>query len=75
MEEKNLFIDTLSHDLVNEVDRHISLVLLQELYEDMNMDDPMTGDRRYANMSDNKEVMEAFNKFYNLSPEDAEYLD
>lgn len=74
MEEK-LFIDTLSHDLVNEVDQHIAMVLLQELYEDMDNDDPFTGDRRYADMSDNKEVREAFNKFYNLSPEDPEYLD
>jgi hypothetical protein len=75
MEERNLFIDFLPHDLVNEVDKHISLVLLHELYEDMNMDDPMTGDRRYACMSDSKEVRIAFNQFYNLSPEDAEYLD
>jgi hypothetical protein len=75
MEEKKLFIDTLDNDLVNRVDDHISKVLLREMYEDMEMDDPFYGDRRYACMSDDKEVMEAFNKFYDLKPGDAEYVD
>jgi hypothetical protein len=69
------FIDSLGLDLISKAEGGITFNLLREFYEQLEEDDDLMGDRKWASMSDIKEVMEAFNKFYNLTPEDPEYLD
>lgn len=75
MDDKQLFIDILPADLIAKAEEAIKNNLLDQLYEELNADQDLISDRRWAGLSDNKEVMMAFNQFYNLTPEDAEYLD
>lgn len=75
MEENKLFIDTLDPSLISKAEEQIKENLFDQFYEEINMDEQFYGDRKYADMSDIKEIREAFNKFYNLSPEDSDYLD
>lgn len=75
MEEKQLFIDILTPLLISKAEEQIKSNLLSNFYEDLMNDPDLEGDRKWADMSDMKEIRIAFNQFYNLSPEDAEYLD
>jgi hypothetical protein len=69
------FIDGLGLNLVVKAEENIGLNLIREFYEQIEEDDHLLGDRKFACMSDLKEVRDAFNKFYNLTPTDEEYLD
>ena len=68
------FIDSLGLVLSNKAEQYIQSNLLHEFYEQLNEDDDLMGDRKWACMSDLKEVMEAFNTFYKLMPHEDEYL-
>jgi hypothetical protein len=69
------FINSLGLILGNKAEQQIQSNLLCEFYEQLEEDDDLLGDRKFASMSDIKEVREAFNKFYNLTPTDEEYLN
>ena len=69
------FIDSLGLVLSNKAEQYIQSNLLCEFYEQLEEDDDLLGDRKFACMSDLKEVRDAFNKFHNLTPTDEEYLD
>ena len=69
------FINSLGLILSNKAEQQIQSNLLCDFYEQLEEDDDLMGDRKWASMSDIAEVREAFNKFYNLTPEDPEYLD
>ena len=69
------FIDSLGLVLSNQAEQHIQSNLLCEFYEQIEQDDDLMGDRKWASMSDTKEVREAFNTFYKLTPKDDEYLN
>lgn len=68
-------MDTLSTSVISIAEQHIKTTLLQEFYENLENDPSIHTDRIFADMSDIAEVREAFNKFYNLKPEDREYLN
>jgi hypothetical protein len=72
---QNKFIDGLGLILTDKAERNIQSNLLGNFYEELENDDQFYADRKWAGMSDLPEVMEAFNKFYNLTPEDAEFLN
>ena len=74
MEEKN-FMDTLTAEVISNAEERIKNNLLREFYEGLENDPSIYTDRIFSGMSDLPEVMEAFNKFYNLKPEDREYLN
>ena len=69
------FINSLGLILGNKAEQQIQSNLLCEFYEQLEEVDDLLGDRKFASMSDIKEVREAFNKFYNLTPTDEEYLN
>lgn len=69
------FVDSLSYALTIKAENNIEANLLREFYEQLEQDDDLLGDRKFASMSDVKEVREAFNAFYNLLPHEDEYLD
>lgn len=69
------FIDSLGLDLVNKAEDQIKTNLLYEFYLEIDEDDDLLGDRKFACASDIKEIQNAFNKFYNLKPTDGEYID
>ena len=69
------FINSLGLYLGNKAEQQIQSNLLCEFYDQLDQDDDLLGDRIFASMSDLKEVRDAFNKFYNLKPEDKEYLN
>jgi hypothetical protein len=69
------FINSLGLILSNKAEQQIQSNLLCEFYEELEEDGDLMGDRKWADMSDIAEVREAFNKFYNLKPEDAEFLN
>ena len=75
MAKELIFIDGLGLNLVVKAEENIGLNLIREFYEQIEEDDDLLGDRKFACMSDLKEVRDAFNKFYNLTPTDAEYLN
>ncbi len=75
MTKDSKFIDTLSYKLQNMAMMHIKQNLLVEFYEQIDADDDLLGDRKWAGMSDIEEIRNAFNKFYNLTPTDEEYLN
>ena len=75
MDDKQLFIDILPSHLIAKAEKAIKINLLDQLYEELNSEQDLMADRKWAGLSDNKEVMMAFNQFYNLSPADAEYLE
>jgi hypothetical protein len=68
------FINSLGLHLSSKAEQQIQSNLLCEFYDQLDQDDDLLGDRKFASMSDLKEVRDAFNKFYNLKPEDKEYL-
>lgn len=69
------FIDSLGLSLVSKAEDQIKDNLLCEFYEELEQDEDLLADRKWAGMSDIKEIREAFNKFYNLTPEDEDYLN
>ena len=69
------FINSLGLVLSYKAEQQIQSNLLCEFYEQIEQDDDLLGDRKFACMSDMKEVRDAFNKFYNLTSTDEEYLD
>jgi hypothetical protein len=69
------FINSLGLYLGSKAEQQIQSNLLCEFYDQIEEDDDFLGDRKFASMSDMKEVRDAFNKFYNLTPTDEEYLD
>lgn len=75
MARDDRYYATLDADLSNKIDEAIANSLLFDFYEELENDDDFDADRKWASMSDSKEIMEGFNKFYNLTPEDEEYLD
>ena len=75
MTKDTKFMDTLSYKLQNMADEHIKHNLLVEFYEQIDTDGDLLGDRKWASMSDIKEIRDAFNKFYNLTSTDEEYLN
>lgn len=75
MEERQLFIDILPPSLISVAEEHIKGNLLDAFYEEIHNDPDLESDRKWADMSDISDVKLAFNQFYNLSKEDAEYLD
>lgn len=75
MEEKQLFIDILTPSLISKAEEQIKSNLLNNFYEEIYNDPDLESDRKWADMSDMKEIRIAFNQFYNLSPEDPEFLD
>jgi hypothetical protein len=75
MEERQLFIDILPPSLISIAEEHIKNNLLHNFYEEITNDEDLDADRKWAGLSDVEEIRIAFNQFYNLSKEDAEYLD
>jgi hypothetical protein len=69
------FINSLGLSLTSKAEQQIQSNLLCEFYDQLDQDDDLFGDRKFASMSDIKEVRDAFNKFYNLTSTDEEYLD
>jgi hypothetical protein len=69
------FINSLGLSLTSKAEQQIQSNLLCEFYDQLDQDDDLLGDRKFASMSDIKEVRDAFNKFYNLTSTDEEYLD
>lgn len=69
------FINSLGLILGDKAEQQIKSNLLCEFYDQLDEDDDLLGDRKFASMSDIKEVRDAFNKFYNLTPKDEEYLN
>ena len=75
MARDDRYYTTLHFELNNEADKGIATNLLCEFYEGLENDDDFDADRKFASMSDNKEIIAGFNAFYNLTPKDDEYLD
>jgi hypothetical protein len=75
MARDNRYYASIDADLSNKVDEAISLSLICQFYEDLENDDDIDADRKWAGLSDMPEIREGFNKFYNLTPKDDEYLD
>jgi len=75
MARDDRYYASIDADLSNKVDEAISLSLICEFYEDLENDDDIDADRKWAELSDMKEIREGFNKFYNLTPADENYLD
>jgi hypothetical protein len=71
----NKFINGLGLILSDRAEKNIQSNLLMEFYDQLDQDDQFYADRKWAGMSDIPEVMEAFNKFYDLKEGDPEYLD
>jgi hypothetical protein len=69
------FINSLGLVLGYKAEQQIQSNLLCEFYDQLEEDDDLLGDRKFACMSDIKEIRDAFNKFYNLTSKDEEYLD
>lgn len=69
------FIDSLGLDLINKAEDQIKTNLLYEFYLEIDEDDDLLGDRKFACVSGITEIEQAFNKFYNLKPTDGEYID
>ena len=69
------FINGLGLDLISKAENNLVSNLIREFYDQLEQDDDLNGDRKWACMSDLKEVREAFNAFYKLTPKDDEYLD
>ena len=69
------FINSLGLILGNKAEQQIQSNLLCEFYDQLEEDDDLLGDRKFACMSNIKEVRDAFNKFYNLTTKDEEYLN
>jgi phosphomannomutase len=69
------FINSLGLSLTSKAEQQIQSNLLCEFYDQLDQDDDLLGDRKFASMSDIKEVQDAFNKFYNLTSTDEEYLN
>jgi phosphomannomutase len=69
------FINSLGLHLSSKAEQQIQSNLLCEFYDQLDQDDDLLGDRKFASMSDIKEVRDAFNKFYNLTSTDEEYLN
>jgi hypothetical protein len=69
------FINSLGLHLGSKAEQQIQSNLLCEFYDQLDQDDDLLGDRKFASMSDLKEVRDAFNKFYNLTSTDEEYLN
>ena len=69
-------IDTAMLGLVlsNQAEQYIKSNLLHEFYEQLEEDDDLMGDRKWACMSDLKEITDAFNIFYKLMPHEDEYI-
>jgi hypothetical protein len=74
MNDKQLFIDILSPSLISIAEEHIKNNLLHSFYEEINNDEDLDADRKWAGLSDVEEIRIAFNQFYNLTSEDSEYL-
>ena len=68
------FIDSLGLVLSNQAEQYIKSNLLHEFYEQLEEDDDLMGDRKWACMSDLKEITDAFNIFYKLMPHEDEYI-
>ena len=75
MARDDRYYTTLHFELNNKVDENIASNLLYEFYEELENDDDFDADRKFASMSDMKEIREGFNAFYKLTPNDEEYLD
>jgi phosphomannomutase len=69
------FINSLGLSLTSKAEQQIQSNLLCEFYDQLDQDNDLLGDRKFASMSDIKEVRDAFNKFYNLTSTDEEYLN
>ena len=74
MEENKNFMDTLNGEIVKRANEKIK----EELFEDwcfaLDNNDLFYGDKEYAERSGEDEIKTAFNKFYNLTPEDEDYF-
>ncbi len=68
------FMDTLNAETVKRANEKIK----EELFEDwsfaLDNNNLFYGDKEYAERSGEKEILEAFNKFYNLTPDDEDFL-
>ena len=72
---ESVFMDTLSPSIKSRAEASIKENLYADFCEGIDNDEPFFADRKWAGLSDSKEVMEAFNKFYDLKEGDPEYLD
>jgi hypothetical protein len=74
MEENKNFMDTLNPDTVKRANQTI----MEDLFEDwsfaLDSNEMFYGDKEYAERSGEAEIIEAFNKFYNLDPTDTDFL-
>lgn len=75
MEENKNFMDTLNAEIVKRANEKIKEELFDDWSAALDNNDLFYGDKEYAERSGEKEILEAFNKFYNLTPEDKDYLD
>jgi hypothetical protein len=75
MARDDRYYTSIDADLSNKVDDAISLTLICDFYEELENDDDIDADRKWASMSDMKEIRDGFNAFYKLTPKDDEYLD
>lgn len=69
------FINGLNLKLLSKAESNIQHNLISAFYDELDANDDLMSDRKWADMCDIKEIREAFNKFYNLTPKDEEYLD
>jgi hypothetical protein len=69
------FMDTLPSSLVNKTYREISDHLLDEWINSNSDEGVFWSDYQIASQTNNPEVIEAFNKHYQLTAGDEEYLN
>jgi hypothetical protein len=75
MTRHNKFINSLSLDLQSQSEKNIENNLVIQFYDEIAEDEEFYASRKWAGLTDDKRVIKAFNSFYNLTPEDKEYLN
>jgi hypothetical protein len=72
---ESVFMDTLNNETVKRANQKI----MEDLFEDwsfaLDNNEVFYGDKEYAERSGEAEIIEAFNKFYKLDPNDEDYLE
>ena len=68
------FMDTLNAETIKRANEKIKEELFEDWSAALDNNDLFYGDKEYAERSGEKEILDAFNKFYGLTPDDKSYL-
>ena len=74
METNQNFMDILNAETVKRANQKIMADLFEDWSYALDSNEMFYGDKEYAERSGEAEIIEAFNKFYNLDPSDEDYL-